>query len=190
MGKILHPRDWGLRVSSNGELKIGDFSAAALAHTYGTPLHVVNESRLEETANNFRESVESSYPGKTSVHFAYKCNSVPAIIQMIRAAGLKAEVMSEFELDLAFHLGHDKKEIIVNGPCKTDSFLRKCLKKQVRLIIVDSLDELRALDQISLQEKREADVLLRINPDYTPRGVNKGAATARRKGCAFGFDLK
>lgn len=190
MGKILHPRDWGLQVSSNGELKIGDFSAVALAHSYGTPLHVVNESRLEETAKNFRESVESSYPGKTSVYFAYKCNSVPAITQMIRAAGLKAEVMSEFELDLAFYLGHDKKEIIVNGPCKTDSFLRKCLKKQVRLIIVDSLDELRALDQISLQENKEADILLRINPDYTPRGVNKGAATGSRKGCAFGFDLK
>ena len=188
--KILHPREWGLRVGSSGELKIGDFNLTSLASAYGTPLHVVNERRLRETANHFRESVESSYPGKTSVHFAYKCNSVPAIIQMIRTAGLKAEVMSEFELDLALHLGHDKKEIIVNGPCKTDSFLRKCLEKQVRLIIVDSLDELRALDQISLQEKKEADILFRINPDYTPRGVNQGAATGSRKGCAFGLDLK
>jgi diaminopimelate decarboxylase len=32
-------------------------------------------------------------------------------------------------------------------------------------------------------------VLLRINPDYTPRGMNQGSATASRRGCAFGLDL-
>ena len=190
MRKVLHPRDWGLQVSSSGELMVGNFSAVALAKEYGTPLHVVNEGRLVETANDFRESVKSLYPGKTSVHYAYKCNSVPGIVQMVQSAGLKSEVVSEFELDLALSLGHEGEEIIVNGPCKTDSFLRKCLENRVRLIIVDSLDELEALDQICILEDKNADILLRINPDYTPRGINKGAATGSRKGCAFGFDLK
>ncbi len=76
MKKILQPLDWGLRVSQDGELMVGDSSAVALAREYGTPLHVVNETRLKETAKNFQQSVESLYPGKTSVHYAYKCNSV------------------------------------------------------------------------------------------------------------------
>ena len=190
MKKILHPKDWGLQVSPNGELMVGGYSSVVLAKEYGTPLHVVNESRLKETAINFRESVRSLYPGKTSVYYAYKCNSVPAIVRIIRSAGLKAEAMSEFELDLALRLGHSGEEIIVNGPCKTDVFLRKCLKNRVRLIIVDSLDELKALNQICTAEDKNADILLRINPDYTPRGINQGAATGSRKGCAFGLDLK
>lgn len=190
MRKNLKPQDWGLEVSPNGELMVGDYSAVALAKEYGTPLHVVNESRLTETAHDFQESVRSAYPGKTSVHYAYKCNSVPAVIQMIRSAGLKAEVMSEFELDLALSLSQAGAEIIVNGPCKTDSFLRKCLKNRVRLIIVDSLDELKALDQICTAENKNTDILLRVNPDYTPKGINQGAATGSRKGCAFGLDLK
>lgn len=33
-------------------------------------------------------------------------------------------------------------------------------------------------------------VLLRVNPDYVPRGMNYGSATGSRKGCAFGLDLK
>jgi diaminopimelate decarboxylase len=190
MKKILKPQDWDLLVGPNGELMVGAFSAVDLAREYGTPLHVVNETRLKETAVRFRVTVASLYPGKTSVHFAYKCNSVPGVVQLIQSAGLKAEVMSEFELDLALRLGHSGKEIIVNGPCKTPEFLRKCLAGKVRLIVVDSLDELKVLDQICAAERRVADILLRVNPDYTPRGMNQGAATGSRKGCAFGLDLK
>ena len=63
MKKILQPEDWGLRVSQDGELMVGGYSAVALAREYGTPLHVVNEARLRETAEDFRQSVETLYPG-------------------------------------------------------------------------------------------------------------------------------
>ncbi|NIM91626.1 MAG: hypothetical protein GTO17_11845 [Candidatus Aminicenantes bacterium] len=190
MKKILQPQDWGLQVAPDGELMVGDHAAVALAKEYGTPLHVLNEILLKETAKNFRQCVESLYPGKTSVHYAYKCNSVPAVLQMIRSSGLKAEVMSSFELKLALHTGHKGEEIVVNGPCKTDDFLRECLENQVRLIVVDSLDELKALNEICVTEDKEVDILFRVNPDYTPRGMNQGSATGSRKGCAFGLDLK
>lgn len=190
MKKILQPLDWGLRVTQDGELMVGDCTAVALAREYGTPLHVVNEIRLKETAKNFRECVESQYPGKTSIHYPYKCNSVPGVLQVIRCAGLKAEVMSSLELKLALRIGHVDDEIVVNGPCKTDDFLRECLENRVRLIVVDSLDELKVLNDICAAEDKDMDILFRVNPDYTPRGMNQGTATGSRKGCAFGFDLK
>jgi diaminopimelate decarboxylase len=190
MKNPLHPRDWGLRVGPTGELLVGDCGTLNLAKTYGTPLHVVNEQRLEETARDFRRAAEVFYPGRTSVHYAFKCNSVPAIIKLVQRAGLKAEAMSEFELDLALHLGYEGDAIVVNGPCKTDAFLRKCLEKQVRFIVVDSLDELKALGSICASENRHAAILLRVNPDYTPERMNSGSATGSRRGCAFGLDLK
>jgi diaminopimelate decarboxylase len=190
MGKILQPHNWKLDVNTKGELMVCNFSTVDLAKEYGTPLHVLNELRLGETARNFKESVQTVYTGKSSVHYAFKCNSVPTVIQTIRSAGLKAEVMSEFELDLALHMGYEGEEIIVNGPCKTDSFLCKCLNKGVRFIIVDSLNELKALNQICVAERKDADILFRINPNYTPKGMNTGAATGSRKGCAFGLDFK
>lgn len=186
----LQPRDWGLEVSPAGELLIGACSAVELAKTYGTPLHVVNESRLEETARHFRRASERLYPGRTSVHYAFKCNSVPGVIQLIQMAGLKAEVMSEFELELALHLDYQGQDIIVNGPGKTDAFLRRCLDRRVRFIVVDSIEELKALGSICASEGRRADILLRVNPDYTPKKMNPGSATGSRKGCAFGLDLK
>jgi diaminopimelate decarboxylase len=134
--------------------------------------------------------MERVYPGRTSVHYAFKCNSVPAVVAAIRRAGLRAEVMSEFELELALRLGYRGEEIVVNGPGKTPELLRACLEVGVRLIVVDSLGELFLLGRIAGELRTPASILLRINPDYVPRGMNQGTATGSRRGCAFGLDLK
>ncbi len=190
MARILIPQDWGLQTEAGGALLVEGFRACELAREFGTPLHVLNEARLEETAGRFRQSLEAAYPGRISVHYAFKCNSVPAVVASVRRAGLKAEVMSEFELELALRMGYPGEEIIVNGPGKTDRFLLQCLRANVSLIIVDSLSELQALGKIAGAQNTDVDILFRINPDYVPRGLNSGTATASRKGCAFGLDLK
>jgi diaminopimelate decarboxylase len=190
MTQILKPQDWGLGTDADGRLTIGTERAVDIARAFGTPLHVLHEERLEATAARFRRSLEAAYPGRCSVHYAFKCNSVPAVIEAVRRAGLKAEVMSPFELDLALRLGYGGGDIVVNGPGKTAAFLRSAVASAVRLINVDSLGELALLDEIARAARKPVDILLRINPDFVPRGMNAGSATGSRKGCAFGLDLR
>jgi len=190
MTQTLEPRDWGLGTDADGRLMIGAESAAGIARAYGTPLHVLHEERLEATAVRFRRSMEAAYPGRTSVHFAFKCNSVPAVIEAARRAGLKAEVMSPFELELALRLGYRGEDVVVNGPGKTAAFLKMSVESAVRLIAVDSLGELALVHEIAQAARKRVDVLLRVNPDFVPRGMNAGSATGSRKGCAFGLDLR
>ena len=187
---IPKPDTWGLRVNSEGELMTGGCRTVQMAEIYGTPLHVVNEKHLRSTAKDFLISFSNRYPGKVSVHYALKCNSVPAVVEIIKQTGLNAEVMTEYELKLALDMGFKGGNIIVNGPYKPDSLLKMCLDNKVRLIIVDSLTELDNLVKLCHLYDRKASILLRINPDYVPRGMNQGSATGSRKGCAFGLDLK
>jgi diaminopimelate decarboxylase len=98
--------------------------------------------------------------------------------------------MSEFELELAIRRGFPAVNIVVNGPSKSAAFLAACLEAGVRFIAVDSLEELALLGRIASERRTTAPVLLRINPDYVPRGMNQGTATGSRRGCAFGLDLK
>lgn len=188
--RYFQPGDWGLAAGPAGELMIGGLRAVDLAREFGTPLHVLNEAHIQETARHFRETFQAAYPAPVSVHFAFKCNAVPAVIQTVQRAGLRAEVMSPFELDLALRLGYVGREIVVNGPAKSPDFLRQCMDGKVRFIIIDSLGELETLRSIAAAAGRPADVLLRINPDFTPRRMNSGSATGSRRGCAFGLDLK
>lgn len=186
----MYPIEWGLESGEGGRLIVAGCRLRDLALTYGTPLHVVHEERLEQTARSFLSAAQSAYAGKVSVHYPFKCNALPAVVGVLRKAGMRAEVMTPFELDLAFRLGYGNQEIIANGPCKTAAFLRECLERSVRLIVADSLEEIRDLLELTKRTGRTTEILLRVNPDYVPRGMNRGSATASRTGCAFGLDWK
>ncbi len=183
-------KGWGLDATNSGELVIGGCNSIALGNIYGTPLHVVNEARLRATAESFLRTMKSKYPGEVSVHYAFKCNPVPGIIKIVKDAGIKAEVMSEYELMLALKLGYSGKDIIVNGPYKTDPLITTCLKNNIRLINVDSLFELEKINCICNELNKSVEVLFRINPDFVPSGMNNGSEAASRTGSAFGLDLK
>ena len=185
-----HPADWDLEISQRGELLIDGCSALELAAQYGTPLHVVQEKRLAKTAGQFLDAFSQAYPGRVSAHYAFKCNPVAGVVHVLQQSGFKAEIMSRFELELALRLGFKGKDIIVNGPYKPEHFLAACLKNKVRFIIADSLSELSVVDRVAARLGEKATLLLRINPDHTPKGMNSGTATGSRKGCAFGLDLK
>ncbi len=187
--EALGPEAWGLSTGPDGALIVSGCSAVDLARAYGTPLHVIDRPRLEQTARSCRDAFSAACPFPMRIHYAYKCNSVPAVAATVKQAGLHAEVMSAFELRLALDLGHPGDAIVVNGPYKPESFLRECLDANVRYIVADSVEELRLVDRLARARSRRAEVLLRINPDYTPHGMNQGSATASRRGCAFGLDL-
>jgi len=50
MTKIIRPSAWGLESGEEGSLFIAGMDTVKLAHEIGTPLHIVNTGRLEETA--------------------------------------------------------------------------------------------------------------------------------------------
>jgi diaminopimelate decarboxylase len=181
---------WGLGSDENNELVIGGRNAVRLAGDYGTPLHVVNGQRLADTAVSFVGELKSAYPGKVSVHFAFKCNPVPGIIRIIKESGLNAEIMSGYELSAASKLGFSGNEIVVNGPFKTDELLNDCIAEKVRFINIDSLSELGRLNDLCNKYGHSADILLRVNPDFTPSGMNRGSSTGGRRSSPFGLDLK
>jgi diaminopimelate decarboxylase len=183
-------KGWCLDATNRGELLIGDCNSIELGNIYGTPLHIVNEACLTATAESFLRTIRSKYPGKVSVHYAFKCNPVPGIIKIIKDTGIKAEVMSEYEIMLALKLGYSGNDIIVNGPCKTDRLINVCLDNNIRFINIDSLFELEKIERICAGRNKNAEVLLRVNPDFVPSGMNKGSAAGSRSGSPFGLDMK
>jgi diaminopimelate decarboxylase len=183
-------KTWDLEASNSGELITGGCNTIQLGNIYGTPLHIVNEARLKKTAEDFLETMKSGYPGKVSVHYAFKCNPVAGIIKVIKDAGINAEVMSEYELRLALKLGYSGNEIIVNGPYKTNTLITACLENNIRFINVDSIFELEKINNLCSDLNKSVEVLLRINPDFVPSGMNNGSAAGSRTGSPFGLDLK
>jgi len=184
------PEDWGLSVGPSGALALEGHDLVRLAQEFGTPLHVVSANQLRRSAREFLAAARAAYPGDISVHYALKCNSVPGVVEQVRAAGLGAEVCSSYELELARRIGFPPDDIVAGGPGKTPAFLAACIAARVSLVVVDSIDELAQLSRLAKDGAEPVSILLRVNPGYTPKDMNKGNATASRQGSAFGLDLE
>jgi diaminopimelate decarboxylase len=184
----LRIENWGFSTGRDGSLQVGGLSAVELARRFGTPLHVVDEAGLRGRARSIRRAFQAAYPGRVSVHYALKCNSVPAVVQMALTEGLRPEVTTLYEWTLSEHLGVSPPEIIVNGPHK-GALLSRAIEARAGLVVIDGFQELVRAEELAAGHGRSPRVLLRVNPDCVPRGMNQSTATGSRRGSVFGFDL-
>jgi diaminopimelate decarboxylase len=166
---------WNLEQRGN-ELTWEGCCLSELARQYGTPLFVVNSKALERSARSIQEAFQGQ-GCDAEVFFSYKTNPVPQILQNLARLGIGAEVISEFELELARRLGLSGEKIIVNGSNKSASLLRMAVETGVAMTTVQNVNELCALEKISAEIGVKANVGLRINPGLRKRVFNFTTST-------------
>jgi len=154
---------WGL-THRESELIISGIPASELINRYGSPLLILNEPRLFYDIRNLQKAF-SCAPQGSRIHYSYKTNCIPGIIQCIHSHGLGAEVISHYELRLAERLSVPGKDIIFNGVSKTRKGLERAIKLDVFSINADSLDELELLKAVSTELKVKVRVGLRLGLD-------------------------
>jgi diaminopimelate decarboxylase len=183
----MDPGLWGLE-RRNGRLFMQGQDLAALAASFGTPLHVVSASSLRRRCRELSSAFEG-YPRRVRLHFSYKTNSVAGVLQVLHDCGLAAEVVDGHELWLALRLGLDPADVVFNGPNKSPDELHMAVESGVGLIVVDGFGELQRLGEVTARLGRVQPIALRICPDVTPRGMNPSSVAGSRR-CQFGFDLR
>lgn len=139
---------WGLDINNRGHLVIGGCDCVELAEKYGTPLHVVDRSLLQKNYNEFYESFKS-HGINYEIYYSYKTNPVPGILKVLHAGGAGAEVISPYELWLARKLGVSPDLIIYNGPNKSEEALRVAIENKIKLININSFNEIEKIKNIA-----------------------------------------
>ena len=107
-------RFWDLEIGSQDHLTLGGCDLVELAHTYGTPLHVVDETRLRRNVEDFRRAFAGRSPG-AEIFYSYKTNCVPGVLSLLHEQGCGAEAASPYECWLAAALGVPPSSVIYNG---------------------------------------------------------------------------
>lgn len=140
-----------------------------------TPLHITCEKVIQKNCQNLMALFQKYYP-PTSFFYSYKANSVPAILKIIHNEGFGAEVASNFELDLALRLKNLSDKIIFTGANKGIEGIRKAVDSGIRLINIDSYDDLILVKKIAEEKQKKIRIGLRIKSLYD-------------KGAHFGFSF-
>lgn len=151
------------QISSAGSRAIVEgCDLVALAREYGTPLFVVNESRLRENCRSIKRVFDELYE-EPAVFFSYKTNPVPEVLRIIHEEGLGAELISEFELYLADYLGIGSDRIVYDAIYKTDAVLEKFVQRGVKVVNIDSVAEIDVLERLAQKYGRTIAVGVRLN---------------------------
>lgn len=143
-----------------GELAIGGVGVTELAETYGTPLHIMDETGLRRQIRRFIDGLAERWPN-SEVLFASKSLPVPGMYRIAHEEGLSVDVAGGGELQLALAAGVRPEKLHFHGNAKTDAELRMALDAGVGAIIVDNDDEIDRLER--LLERPQA-LLLRVIP--------------------------
>lgn len=128
---------------------------------YGTPLFLYDYNKIAEQCKKLQWITSD----KADVYYSMKANPTIGICQVINRFIKQVEVSSLGELYCALKAGFTTHNILFSGPGKRIGDLEVAVKQKIK-ISVESLEEMRLIYEICIRNETEANVLIRINPNF------------------------
>lgn len=133
---------------------------------WDTPFYYYDMALLQKTLDALTAETEKYGYHQ---HYAVKANANPRILSAIAARGFGADCVSGGEIEAALACGFPASKIVFAGVGKADREIRLGLEHDIACFNVESLAELRIIDELAAERKQTARVALRVNPDVDAR---------------------
>ncbi len=175
----------GTCLDGQGRLQVGGCTLSHLAHTYGTPLYVLDEATLRATCRAYREALSQHYPARSLALFASKANSSLAITALVASEGLGLDAVSAGELLTALEGGMPAERIVFHGNNKSIEELDLATERGVT-VVADNWRDLELLAELSPNFQAPIPLMLRFTPGiecHTHEYIRTGHLDSK-----FGFD--
>ncbi|MEP1229136.1 MAG: diaminopimelate decarboxylase, partial [Litorimonas sp.] len=154
----------------NGQLHAEGVALRDIAKTVGTPAYIYSTATFQRHYKVFADSFSGI---DALVAYSVKANSNIAVLATLAKMGAGADVVSGGELARALIAGISPNKIVFSGVGKTKTEMRDALTAGIRVFNVESLPELRLLNQVALSLNKVAPIAFRVNPDVTAGGHDK-----------------
>jgi len=140
---------------------------ATIAAEVGTPFYAYDLDRFRERIRAFEAGL-ADVPHLTC--YAVKANDALALLAIVAAEGLGADVVSGGELAKCGEAGITPASIVFSGVGKRDDEIRAAVEAEIRSVNVESLEELDEVSAAARQLGRVAPISVRVNPDVAGGG--------------------
>jgi len=150
----------------NFDLCCEQVSLRSLAADVGTPAYVYSKAALLES---YRAYDDAFAEVPHVVCYSIKANANLGVLATLARAGAGADIFPGGELFRARRAGFPPSKIIFSGVGKTRDEMRDALEAEILMFNVESLSELRTLDEVARELGVRAPVALRVNPDVDPQ---------------------
>ncbi len=131
-----------------------------------TPFYYYDLNLLRSTLEEVKKhGISKGY----HIHYAFKANHQPRILDEIRKAGLHADCVSGGEVQRALDCNFNPSQIAFAGVGKRDSEIKLGLENDIFCFNVESGQELRVINDLAAKMDTVAKVALRLNPNVNAK---------------------
>ena len=146
----------------NNKLYAEDIPVQQLAEQFGTPLYVYSRATLEHHWHAF-DSAFGKRPHL--ICFAVKSCSNIGVLNIMAKLGSGFDIVSQGELERVLAAGGDASKVVFSGVAKSREEIIRALEVGIRCFNVESVSELKHINQIAGEMGKIAPISLRVNPD-------------------------
>jgi diaminopimelate decarboxylase len=165
------------------ELYCEDVPVRKIAAEVGTPFYLYSHATLTRHYNAFSEAFADM---EKLICFSAKANTNLAILKLFATAGCGLDIVSGGELFRGLQAGFAPERIVYSGVGKRVDEIDYALKSDILMFNLESLDELKLINQRAGQFNQRARIAIRVNPDVDPK-THPYISTGLKKN-KFGID--
>jgi diaminopimelate decarboxylase len=159
----LAPGVWPASAQRNGEgaLQVGGMDVRDIVAEAGSPVLVYDEQHVRAAARGYADAY-SSLGVDCDVYYASKAFLATTVARWIVAEGVRLDVCTAGELEIALRAGVDPALILFHGNNKSVAELDRALQAGVGRFVVDSFTEIARLGALAEQHGVVARALVRV----------------------------
>jgi len=166
------------------ELYCENVAVQKIAAEIGTPFYLYSHATLTRHFKAFSEAFAGM---KKLICFSAKANTNLSILKLFATAGCGLDIVSGGELFRGIQAGFTPDRIVYSGVGKRVDEIDYALKSDILMFNLESLDELKLINQRAGQFNQRARVAIRVNPDVDPK-THPYISTGLKKN-KFGIDI-
>jgi diaminopimelate decarboxylase len=169
----------------NNQLYCENIKVKELAQKFGTPLYVYSAKTILDHFYKIKRAFISLNP---LICYSVKANSNLSILKLLIKKGAGLDIVSGGELYRAKLVKCPSEKIVYASVGKTEEEIKEAIEYGILLFNIESIPELKKIDNIARNLKRKLQVALRINPDIEPK--THSFITTGKKETKFGIDIE
>ena len=151
--------------NKDGSVYLHGYQVSELAKQFKTPCYIYDADTFNDNINRLQNALLQSYPGKSQITYAAKAYFSAGFAEKISTKPIGLDLVSIFELVISKNSGINPKSVHFHGNNKSEEALRFAIEWGIDVIVVDSLEELKFLETLSLEYQKDIAIWFRIAPD-------------------------
>lgn len=149
------------RRNADGAIELAGVDVRDMAAEVSTPTVVLDERHVRQAARGYAEAYEAA-AGHADVYYAGKAFLATTVVEWLIAEGLRIDVCTMGELEVALRGGAEPAQILFHGNNKSLAEIDRALEVGVGRIVVDSVAEIARVAALAEERGVVAPVLVRV----------------------------